>query len=137
MGHSSHSSHSLLSVCVCVCCPTQVRARVFVCVYNKPYKQAVCVYVCVCVCRPLMQLYSLARGQLAVSMCDSEGSVMDVTGVQLQGGLDAHFAYDGPLGVFTHPETQQLTVAGTYVCVCVYTCVHAHTAAPSHASTKL
>ncbi len=58
------------------------------------------------------QVWSLLRGQLAVSVLDGAGVVLDATGVQLQGALDAHAFYEGPLGAFKDPGTQKLTVAG-------------------------
>ena len=41
----------------------------------------------------------LLKGQLAVSVTDSKGKLVDATGVQIPGVLDDLFAYDGPLGV--------------------------------------
>ncbi len=41
----------------------------------------------------------LVRGQLAVSVLDAEGKLLDATGVQIPGVLDDVFAYDGPLGL--------------------------------------
>ena len=42
---------------------------------------------------------ALLKGQLAVSVTDAEGKLVDATGVQIPGVLDDLFAYDGPLGV--------------------------------------
>jgi len=39
------------------------------------------------------------RGQLAIVACDEEGNVVDATGVQIPGVLDALYTYTGPLGV--------------------------------------
>jgi pullulanase len=44
----------------------------------------------------------LVRGQLAVAELDTDGRVLDATGVQLPGVLDDLFRYDGPLGVTYH-----------------------------------
>ncbi|NNE43494.1 MAG: DUF3372 domain-containing protein, partial [Gemmatimonadetes bacterium] len=41
----------------------------------------------------------LLRGQLAVSLADSDGQLQDATGLQIPGVLDDLFAWDGPLGV--------------------------------------
>lgn len=41
----------------------------------------------------------LLKGQLAVSVVDSDGRLVDATGVQIPGVLDDVFAYDGPLGL--------------------------------------
>ena len=42
---------------------------------------------------------ALLKGQLAVSVTDAEGKLLDATGVQIPGVLDDLFAFDGPLGV--------------------------------------
>ncbi len=39
------------------------------------------------------------RSQLAVAVMDETGKVIDATGVQIAGALDAVFPYDGPLGI--------------------------------------
>ncbi|MCA9976488.1 MAG: pullulanase-type alpha-1,6-glucosidase, partial [Anaerolineales bacterium] len=39
------------------------------------------------------------KGQIAVSMSDATGTLLDASGVQIPGALDAIFPYDGPLGV--------------------------------------
>ncbi|WP_299597163.1 pullulanase-type alpha-1,6-glucosidase [uncultured Microbulbifer sp.] len=41
---------------------------------------------------------ALVRGQLAVALFDAEGNIVDTTGIQTPGVLDAAFAYDGALG---------------------------------------
>ncbi|QHQ40929.1 pullulanase-type alpha-1,6-glucosidase [Microbulbifer hydrolyticus] len=41
---------------------------------------------------------ALLKGQLAVAIFDAEGNIVDATGVQTPGVLDAVFAYDGTLG---------------------------------------
>lgn len=41
---------------------------------------------------------ALVKGQLAVAIYDAEGKIVDATGVQTPGVLDAAFAYDGTLG---------------------------------------
>ncbi|KAL6752790.1 glycoside hydrolase superfamily [Haematococcus lacustris] len=61
--------------------------------------------------KALEQVSSLVQAQLMVSVASASGSAMDATGLQLQGGLDAHFSYDGPLGVSQDPTTGQITVA--------------------------
>ncbi|MRR39298.1 DUF3372 domain-containing protein, partial [bacterium] len=45
------------------------------------------------------QLPAALQGQLAVVMWDDKGAVLDATGVQIAGALDALFPYAGPLGV--------------------------------------
>ncbi len=42
---------------------------------------------------------TLLRGQVAVSMSDADGAVLDATGLQIAGVLDDLFATDAPLGV--------------------------------------
>ncbi|WGL17491.1 pullulanase-type alpha-1,6-glucosidase [Microbulbifer bruguierae] len=41
---------------------------------------------------------ALVRGQLALAIYDAEGNIVDASGVQTAGVLDAVFAYDGTLG---------------------------------------
>lgn len=41
----------------------------------------------------------LLKGQLAVSVSDATGNLLDATGLQLPGVLDELFTYEGPLGV--------------------------------------
>jgi pullulanase len=45
------------------------------------------------------RLRELIRGQLAVVVRDENGDVLDASGLQIPGALDALFPYDGPLGV--------------------------------------
>ncbi len=45
------------------------------------------------------QVREIVKAQLAVVVRDSNGKVVDVTGVQIPGVLDSVAAYDGPLGV--------------------------------------
>jgi pullulanase-type alpha-1,6-glucosidase len=45
------------------------------------------------------RLRELIRGQLAVVARDENGAVVDASGLQIPGALDALFSYDGPLGV--------------------------------------
>ena len=44
-------------------------------------------------------LREIVKGQVAALVRDADGKVVDVTGVQLWGVLDALYTYDGPLGV--------------------------------------
>jgi pullulanase-type alpha-1,6-glucosidase len=46
-----------------------------------------------------MQLRDVLKGQIAIQVRDIKGKVIDVTGVQIPGALDALYTYDGPLGV--------------------------------------
>ena len=41
----------------------------------------------------------ILRGQVGVANWDAEGSLQDLTGLQIPGVLDDLFAYDGPLGI--------------------------------------
>ena len=41
---------------------------------------------------------ALVKGQLAVAIYDGEGNIVDATGIQMPGLLDAAFAFDGTLG---------------------------------------
>ncbi|WP_226704774.1 pullulanase-type alpha-1,6-glucosidase [Microbulbifer elongatus] len=41
---------------------------------------------------------ALVKGQLAIAIFDAEGAIVDATGIQMPGLLDAAFAYDGTLG---------------------------------------
>ncbi|WP_227718064.1 pullulanase-type alpha-1,6-glucosidase [Microbulbifer sp. Q7] len=43
-------------------------------------------------------IHALVKGQLAVAIFDAEGTIVDATGVQTPGVLDAQFAYEGTLG---------------------------------------
>ncbi|MBN8429269.1 pullulanase-type alpha-1,6-glucosidase [Microbulbifer salipaludis] len=45
-----------------------------------------------------VDIHALIKGQLAVAIFDAEGAIVDATGVQTPGVLDAQFAYDGTLG---------------------------------------
>jgi len=47
----------------------------------------------------LEQLRDVLKGQVAIQARDIKGKVIDVTGVQIPGALDALYNYDGPLGV--------------------------------------
>ncbi len=47
----------------------------------------------------LARVPALVKAQLAVSVSDGAGNVLDATGLQLPGVLDDLFAYDGPLGI--------------------------------------
>jgi len=47
----------------------------------------------------LHKIPDILRGQLAVIVRDGTGKVVDATGVQIAGVLDAVYNYDGPLGV--------------------------------------
>ena len=50
------------------------------------------------------------KGQVAALVRDANGKVVDVTGVQLWGVLDALYTYDGPLGVTWNGENPTLRV---------------------------
>ena len=45
------------------------------------------------------QLRDVLKGQIAIQALDIKGKVIDVTGIQIPGVLDALYTYDGPLGV--------------------------------------
>src|SRR5262249_10076670 len=42
---------------------------------------------------------AILKGQVAVSVCDSTGVLLDATSLQIAGALDDLYQYDGPLGV--------------------------------------
>ncbi|MGL4651280.1 MAG: pullulanase-type alpha-1,6-glucosidase, partial [Caldilineaceae bacterium] len=50
----------------------------------------------------------LLRGQLAIEALDAEGNLLDATGLQIPGVLDALYTYDGPLGLTWEDETPSL-----------------------------
>ncbi len=50
----------------------------------------------------------LLKGQLAIEALDAEGNLLDATGVQLPGVIDALYAYDGPLGVTWEDDAPSL-----------------------------
>lgn len=47
----------------------------------------------------LDKIPDIVKGQIAVTAHDQAGKLVDASGVQIWGVLDARFAYDGPLGV--------------------------------------
>jgi pullulanase-type alpha-1,6-glucosidase len=52
----------------------------------------------------------LVRGQVAVSVVNAEGRIVDATGLQIPGVLDDLYAYDGPLGVTWDSDVPTLRV---------------------------
>jgi len=50
------------------------------------------------------------KGQVAALVRDADGRVVDVTGVQLWGVIDALYTYDGPLGITWEKENPTLHV---------------------------
>jgi pullulanase len=56
------------------------------------------------------KLIEAVRSQLAVIARDDKGNVVDATGVQTAGALDAFYQYDGPLGVSVDKGTPTLRV---------------------------
>ncbi|MGL4648571.1 MAG: pullulanase-associated domain-containing protein, partial [Caldilineaceae bacterium] len=46
----------------------------------------------------------LLKGQLAIEALDAEGNLLDATGLQIPGVLDALYTYDGPLGLTWEDE---------------------------------
>jgi len=58
----------------------------------------------------LSLLPTAVKGQLAVVVRNDKGKVIDATGVQSAGALDALFPYNGPLGVTFAGDTPTLTV---------------------------
>ncbi|MGE5642853.1 MAG: DUF3372 domain-containing protein, partial [Byssovorax cruenta] len=50
------------------------------------------------------------KGQVAALVRDADGKVVDVTGVQLWGVLDALYLYDGPLGITWDGDVPTLSV---------------------------
>jgi pullulanase len=47
----------------------------------------------------MAQIRKALKGQIAILARDQQGKVVEVTGVQIPGVLDALYSYDGPLGV--------------------------------------
>jgi pullulanase-type alpha-1,6-glucosidase len=58
----------------------------------------------------LERVPALLKGQLAVSVKNADGKLIDATGVQIPGVLDDLFAYDGPLGVMWTDGVPSITV---------------------------
>jgi len=59
----------------------------------------------------LSQVQQLVQGELAVTMHSATGEAMDATCLQMQGGIDAFFKYDGPLGCWWDESKGTHTVA--------------------------